>query len=293
MLYSMTGFGKGKAAFSDGRTMQIEISSVNRKQLEVRFLMPQELAVLENEGRKFVGTLVSRGAIQVRVTISNAFGSGVASVDRALLDNLINECRSARERANLDTSVNVEALLALPGVLQNAVPLDTDSGELAEVFTAALHQAGENYQAMRRVEGANLKHDLENRLKSLEMMHGELYMMTSMQPDLVKQRLLSRFAAEKFPLEPDDPSLMREVLFYIDRGDVTEELTRLSSHFEQFRNFLEADVPVGRSLDFLMQELFREITTLGNKAFAGGVSRKVVAFKAEAEKIREQIQNIE
>ena len=293
MLYSMTGFGKGKAAFSDGRTMQIEISSVNRKQLEVRFLMPQELAALENDGRKFVGTLVSRGAVQVRVTISSAFGSGVASVDRALLDNLINECRSARERANLDTTVNVEALLALPGVLQNAVPLDSDSSELAEVFTAALHQAGENYQAMRRIEGANLKHDLENRLKSLEMMHGELYMMTSMQPDLVKQRLLSRFAAEKFPLEPDDPSLMREVLFYIDRGDVTEELTRLSSHFEQFRNFLEADVPVGRSLDFLMQELFREITTLGNKAFAGGVSRKVVAFKAEAEKIREQIQNIE
>ena len=135
--------------------------------------------------------------------------------------------------------------------------------------------------------------DLEKRLKSLEMMHGELYMMTSMQPDLVKQRLLNRFANEKFPIEADDPTLLREVLFYIDRGDVTEELTRLSSHFEQFRKFLDSDVPVGRSLDFLMQELFREITTLGNKAFAGGVSRKVVAFKAEAEKIREQIQNVE
>ncbi len=288
----MTGFGKGKAVFSDGRTMQIEISSVNRKQLEIRFLMPQELAALENDGRKYIATLVSRGAIQVRVTVCNAFGSGSAGVDRAVLDNLIKECLAARERANLSKDVNVEALLALPGVLQNA-PLDTDSDELAQVFNAALRQAGENYQNMRRIEGANLKHDLEKRLKSLEMMHGELYMMTSMQPDLVKQRLLSRFAAEKFPLESDDPSLMREVLFYIDRGDVTEELTRLTSHFEQFRNFLEADVPVGRSLDFLMQELFREITTLGNKAFAGGVSRKVVAFKAEAEKIREQIQNIE
>ena len=288
----MTGFGKGKPVFSDGRTMQIEISSVNRKQLEIRFLMPQELAALENDGRKYIATLVSRGAIQVRVTVCNAFGSSSAGVDRAVLDNLIKECLAARERANLSKDVNVEALLALPGVLQNA-PLDTDSDELAQVFNAALRQAGENYQNMRRIEGANLKHDLEKRLKSLEMMHGELYMMTSMQPDLVKQRLLSRFAAEKFPLEPDDPSLMREVLFYIDRGDVTEELTRLTSHFEQFRNFLEADVPVGRSLDFLMQELFREITTLGNKAFAGGVSRKVVAFKAEAEKIREQIQNIE
>ena len=292
MLYSMTGFGKGEAVFADGRTMQIEISSVNRKQLEIRFNMPQEFAALENDGRKLIGKLVSRGAIQVRVSISNASGSGCTGVDRNMLDSLINECRAARERADLSKEVNVEQLLAIPGVL-NLRPTDGDPEEIAAVFTRALNAAGENYQNMRRTEGANLRIDLENRLKSLEMMHSELYMMTSVQPDLVKQRLLARFANEKFPIEADDPALMREILFYIDRGDVTEELTRLSSHFEQFRKFLDADVPVGRSLDFLMQELFREITTLGNKAFAGGVSRKVVAFKAEAEKIREQIQNIE
>ena len=292
MLYSMTGFGKGEAAFSDGRSMQIEISSVNRKQFEARFIMPQELAALENAGRKYVASLVSRGAIQVRVNIANASGKTGCSVDRAMLDMLVAEAAEARRRAGLDGAVNVEALLALPGVITGSA-LDGSSEETAAVFDRALKAAGNNYQNMRRTEGEILRLDLENRLKSLEMMHGELYMMTSVQPDLVKQRLLSRFANEKFPIEPDDPTLLREILFYIDRGDVTEELTRLSSHFEQFRKFLEADVPVGRSLDFLMQELFREITTLGNKAFAGGVSRKVVAFKAEAEKLREQIQNIE
>lgn len=292
MLYSMTGFGKGEASFADGRSMQIEISSVNRKQFEVRFIMPQELAALENSGRKFIASLVSRGAIQVRVNIANSSGSSGCSVDRTMLDMLIREAAAARTRNGIDTPVNVEALFALPGVITGN-PLDGDSAETAEVFERALKAAGENYQSMRRTEGEILRLDLEKRIKSLEIMHGELYMMTSVQPDLVKQRLLSRFANEKFPIEADDPTLLREILFYIDRGDVTEELTRLSSHFEQFRKFLDAGVPVGRSLDFLMQELFREITTLGNKAFAGGVSRKVVAFKAEAEKLREQIQNIE
>ena len=292
MLYSMTGFGKGEAAFADGRSMQIEISSVNRKQFEVRFIMPQELAALESSGRKFVASLVSRGAIQVRVNIANASGSYGYAIDRAMLDMLIQEAAAARKRNGIGTPVEVEALFALPGVM-TGTPLDGDSAETAEVFERALKAAGENYQSMRRTEGEILRLDLEKRVKSLEIMHGELYMMTSVQPDLVKQRLLSRFANEKFPIEADDPTLLREILFYIDRGDVTEELTRLSSHFEQFRKFLDAGVPVGRSLDFLMQELFREITTLGNKAFAGGVSRKVVAFKAEAEKLREQIQNIE
>jgi uncharacterized protein (TIGR00255 family) len=254
--------------------------------------MPQELAALENSGRKFVASLVSRGAIQVRVNIGSSSGSAGVAIDRNMLDMLISEAAAARKRNGISGEVNVEALLSLPGVITGTA-LDGSSEETAEVFERALKAAGENYQSMRRTEGENLKLDLEKRLKSLEMMHGELYMMTSMQPDLVKQRLLNRFANEKFPIDADDPTLLREVLFYIDRGDVTEELTRLSSHFEQFRKFLEADVPVGRSLDFLMQELFREITTLGNKAAVAGASPLVVAFKAEMEKIREQIQNIE
>ena len=292
MLYSMTGFGKGEAAFADGRSMQIEISSVNRKQFEVRFIMPQELAALENSGRKFIASLVSRGAIQVRVNIANSSGSSGCAVDRTMLDMLIREAAAARTRNGIDTPVNVEALFALPGVITGN-PLDGDSAETAEVFERALKAAGENYQSMRRTEGEILRLDLEKRIKSLEIMHGELYMMTSVQPDLVKQRLLSRFANEKFPIEADDPTLLREILFYIDRGDVTEELTRLASHFAQFRGFLDGAEGGGRSMDFLVQEMFREITTLGNKAGSGPVAEIVVKFKTELEKIREQIQNIE
>ena len=130
-------------------------------------------------------------------------------------------------------------------------------------------------------------------LELLENMHSTLAALVAAQPEAAKKRLLAKFEAEKLPIAVDDAQLLKEVLFYIDKGDVTEELTRLSSHFEQFRNFLAAAVPVGRSLDFLAQEMFREITTLGNKAFIPGVSPVVVEFKSEMEKIREQIQNLE
>ena len=116
MLYSMTGFGKGEAAFADGRTIQVEISSVNRKQLEVRFIMPQELAPLENSARKIVAGLVSRGAVQVRVSIGNSGKGNLSVIDRNMLDMLISEAVQARKRAGLSGAVNVEQLIAIPGV---------------------------------------------------------------------------------------------------------------------------------------------------------------------------------
>ena len=112
-------------------------------------------------------------------------------------------------------------------------------------------------------------------------------------PDRVKAKLLERLAKENLPVEVTDEQLLKEVLYYTDRADVTEEITRLRSHFSQFETFLNTETPVGRQMDFLMQEMFREITTLGNKAGSSEVSPKVIAFKSELEKIREQVQNVE
>ena len=292
MLLSMTGFGKGECAFGDGNLMHIEISSVNRKQLEIRFSMPQELAPLEISGRKIIGEVISRGAVQVRVTLLAAENSVRTKVDHTALDYYINEYRNACQRNGIAAGVAVEKLMQLPGVLTSGT-VDPESPELAGAFEKALRSAAANFCAMRAAEGAELKKDLEARLKNLETMHAQLQNLTAGQPAAAKQRLLARFEAEKFPIAADDPALLRELIFYIDKGDVTEELTRLCSHFVQFRNFLESDGPVGRSLDFLAQELFREITTLGNKAFVPEVSPIVVTFKTEMEKIREQLQNIE
>ena len=290
----MTGFGRGEACTPDGSKIVLQISSVNRKQLEMRFSMPQELAVLELAGRKIVSTAVSRGSLQIKVTYQPVSlpGSQV-EINTVLLDKLIKESCAARVRANLPPEVAVETLFALPGVV--SIPRDNGeiAPELSTAFETALNTALNDFNRMRSIEGENLRQDLLSRLVKLEAWHGELSEMLSAYPEIAKERILNRIAGEKLPVSPDDPALMKEVLFYVDKGDVTEELTRLTSHFQQFRAFLDSNETVGRNMDFLAQEIFREITTLGNKAALSGASALVVAFKAEMEKIREQIQNIE
>jgi len=293
MLLSMTGFGRGETLCSDGRKLTIQISSVNRKQLEIRFSLPPDMSALEIPGRKLVAGEISRGAVQVRCSVTADSSSGCnAEVNCALLDKLIRESRAARVRANLAPEVAVESLFVLPGVLENRKS-DVESPELTAAFESALTAALRDYRSMRTREGEVLKNDLLARIQKLENWHSELETMTSAYPEMAKQRILARLENEKLPILADDPALLREVLFYVDKGDVTEEITRLTSHFQQFRSFLESAEPAGRNLDFLAQEMFREITTLGNKAAVSGASPVVVAFKAEMEKIREQIQNIE
>ncbi len=289
----MTGFGKGEALLSDGSVISVQISSVNRKQLEIRFALPAELSALEIPGRKIISETVSRGAVQVRCTLAASTSAANESVvNTLLLDTLIRECRAARVRANLDSNVAVETLLTLPQIIEHR-RLDGDSPEVTDAFISALKIALENFNSMRKNEGDALKTDLLSRLDKLEKIHAFLAQASAGYPELAKQRLLDKLAEEKLPVSPDDPALLREVVFYIDRGDVTEELTRLTSHFKQFREFLTSGNTSGRSMDFLAQELFREITTFGNKSAIPETAPMVVEFKTEMEKIREQIQNIE
>ena len=293
MLLSMTGFGRGEACCADGSKVTIAIASVNRKQLEMRFSLPSELSALEIAGRKLVSQAVSRGSLQIRCTVCDAAAqAGNFEINTALLDKLIKESRAARVRANMSAEVAVETLVAVPGVLSNRKE-SAENPELEQAFENALLSALDDFNNMRRIEGEALARDLLQRIEKLEAWHGELSQMTAAYPELAKERIMNRLESSNLPVSADDPALLREVLFYVDKGDVTEEITRLSSHFAQFRSFLASETPSGRNMDFLAQEIFREITTLGNKAAVGGASPVVVAFKAEMEKIREQIQNIE
>lgn len=289
-MLSMTGFGKGEFVFSDGRRYQIEISSVNRKQFELRVALPPGMGELETAARNCLAKWISRGAVQLRLTVST-IGSQTAVVNINQLEALIETVSAVRKRWGLSPEVAVENLLTLPGVFNGdtvAVGKEETSG-----FLSALEMAAGNHREMRQQEGAALKEDLTRRLKLLEQNLEELQSLTRNAPELIRQRLVSRFESEKLPVASDDPALLREILLYIDKGDVSEEITRLKSHFSQFYRFLEAGEPIGRQLDFLAQEIFREITTLGNKAQLPGVSPVVVNFKSEMEKIREQIQNVE
>ena len=276
-MLSMTGFGKGEAEF-DGIRVTAEISSVNRKQFELRVSAPSEFSEFEPLARRLVAEAVSRGSIQLKIGSSASAATAGNVVDAGFLAALIEAARRARREAGLDHAVQVEQLMMIPGVVAAARP-DAQSPGMAAAYEQALRAALDGYREMR-------ERLLESLLAEIEPLAAEMNAG-------IKARLLARLEEEKIPVPGDDERLLKEVLFYADKADVTEEITRLHSHFGQFRRFLAESKPVGRSLDFLMQEMFREITTLGNKAGVPAVSPLVVAFKSELEKLREQIQNVE
>ena len=184
----------------------------------------------------------------------------------------------------------VAAVLALSCAAdKEEADVDVISAQVAQT----LEQAIAEYTTMRETEGNTLKADFLDRIAVLENLLGQIEPMIRFLDIHIRKRLEEKLKNANLPIDTNDERLLKEVLFYADKADVTEEITRLNSHICQFKNFLNDEKPVGRSLDFLLQEFFREITTLGNKAGASEVSPLVVAFKSELEKLREQIQNVE
>ena len=294
-MFSMTGFGRAESLFGNGCLLVAEISSINRKQLEMRMIAPPELSAFEPAARKIAGENFSRGSILLRLALRRgaASGSGSASVvDDAALDLLIDGAKQARKRAGLSEQVAVETLMTLPGVVSSGLP-GVDDPEFAAVFEKTVACACAECRKMRETEGRALQSDLRRRGETLRKLLAELEPECAKLPEIARKRLLAKLNDSGIPAKPDDEVLVRELLFYVDKADVAEEITRLKSHFIQLDGFLSADRPSGRSLDFLAQEFFREITTLGNKAASPVVSPLVVAFKSELEKMREQIQNVE
>lgn len=294
MIASMTGFGKGGAQSNTPQcTVTAEITSVNRKQLEIRWNLPREFAAWEVDLRSVVGKKLSRGAVNARVTVE-FHGSEAANavINQALLEKLIETADHANAKYELNNSIDIAGLMQVPGVVEPVAP-DSESEELKAAAIQAVNAALDNLIAMRVKEGAELEKDLRGRLELLKQFLAKIKPLAAGVPAALKQKLMEKITAENLPVDPNDERLLKEVLLYADKSDITEEITRLESHFRQFDGFLAANEPVGRSLDFLLQEMFREITTLGNKAGSSEITPIVVAFKSELEKIREQVQNIE
>ncbi len=290
----MTGFGKFEAAASDGSILTAEISSVNRKQLEIRANLPQDMMQFEPLARKLLSGAVSRGSVTLRVSRSagRASAAGVR-VNRELFELLGRECMALRVKLGLTPDFDPAAILALPQVLEN-VSGGTGEPEFARSFENAVTGALDKFIAMRETEGGALKDDMYSRLQLLEDILDRIAPFAGEISANIKARLVEKLTSEDLPADVNDERFLRELLFYADKSDVTEEIVRLKSHFSQFRKFLQKDgEPVGRSLDFLVQEMFREITTLSNKAGTADVSPLAVTFKSELEKIREQVQNVE
>lgn len=290
----MTGYGRGECA-RDGSKITVEVSSVNRKQSEISVNLPRDLEPLEAQIRDEVNRLISRGRLTVRVALHAGKGKAAshAQLNTALAKLYAKEFAKLAKELKLTNGASLDSILRAPGVLE----AEEDLGDAEDFWPAvktALDKALAALVKMREREGAHLAKDLRARMKTIS----EAVARVQAQSPLVQQRyrenLIERVknAGVEIP-GADDERLLKEVIFFADRSDISEELTRLQSHFQQFEDCLKSTEPVGRTLDFLSQEMNREINTIGSKANDALISREVVIVKAELERFREQVQNVE
>ncbi len=291
-MNSMTGFGSADFISHTGLNIRIEVHSYNKKQLDVRVQLPQGFARFESALKKIVSNAVERGTVFAKVEITAA-GAAVDSTFRINSDLAFAYQREADKlKTGLDISgdIDVNNILNLPGVVVEEVP---DSLLLEEDLAKVADSAMADLLEMRAIEGATLKNDISARLKVIAAIVESIEPLAESIPEAQKKRLLENLKVAGLDVSSDDDRVLKEIVIFSDRHDASEELTRLKSHISQFESMLDAVKPVGRSMEFLTQELQREINTLGSKAAHCEVTPLVVEFKTELEKIREQVQNVE
>lgn len=288
----MTGFGRGEA-IADGVVWRAEMSSINRKQLEIVVRLPNELGELETSLRNKLAEKISRGRVQVSITADRGNHAAASlQVDEVLAEKYFISLARITRKLGIPADVSASDITRWPGVF-SLEQSEWTTEEAQPFIEKAVHAALQQMLAMRHAEGANLKTDIENRLQTLQNL---LQSAAELSPQVVakyRDALRQRLTDAGLPLPLDDERLIKEIGLFADRCDISEEITRAQSHMAQFQTYMNSGEPVGRSLDFLSQELFREINTMGSKANHATLAQTVVRAKTELEKIREQVQNIE
>lgn len=290
---SMTGYGRGVAS-ARGVRVEVELSSVNRKQMDISLSLPRSLNVLEPRIEEAIGRSLSRGRVtgEVWVRLSSAARQRGVCVDEDLAKVFVREIRGAARRLGLKDDLGGSLLLSLPDVVRVEHP-DEDAEAIWPLVEKALRQALAELSAMRAREGRALQKDVEKRLAFLERKLAGVRKHAPATVERYREKLLTRLREAGLGVNTGDERVLKELALFADKCDISEEVTRLDSHIRQARKLMQSAEPVGRSLDFLAQEMFREINTTGSKANDGAIAADVVAMKAELERIREQVQNIE
>jgi uncharacterized protein (TIGR00255 family) len=293
-MKSMTGYGWGEDA-DDGFKVTVELSSVNRKQSEIAVNLPRELEVLEAQIRDQINRAVARGRITARVSLHAGEGMEAARVhvNRALAKAYANELSRLAKELKLTGSLSLDTLMRAPGVLQTNEEL-ADAEDFWPSVQRALAKALDMLVKMRVREGANLRKDLAQRIAVMQKSVARVKKEAPLVQKRYREQLLERIKTAGLNGSAlDEERLLKEVVYFADRSDISEEITRLESHFQQFHDCVKSGEPVGRTLDFLAQEINREVNTVGSKANDARISREVVVLKTELEKFREQAQNVE
>ena len=288
----MTGYGRGEVDHG-GVKFSVELNSVNRKQSDIVINLPREFAELEPRIRQTINEKLSRGRTNVSVACQEGTnGARKLALDTSLARSYHDAMRALQKELSAPGEITISTILQAPGVMRFSEN-NIDAGEAWPVVERALNAALAELIKMREREGKHLAKDLIQRLKVIRK---EIKSVRALFPEVVKRYrtvLFERLEKAGLNLALDDERLLKEVSIFADRSDVSEELTRLDSHLAQFAHHLRKNEPVGRTLEFMTQEIFRELNTLGAKSNDATISQHVVACKAELEKIREQIQNLE
>lgn len=285
----MTGHGRGEAA-AKGVHAVVECSSVNRKQGEVALTAPRELSWIEPYVREEVLKKIARGKVQVNVAVAQAGEAPAGLLDHKRAAAFLREARALQKTLGLQGEIRMETVLAAPGVLKSC---EEAMRGMWPVIRQALRRGIEEMLAMRAREGAHLQRDLRGSSLRLAALGRRVRPFAARVPAAYRKSLLKRLRAAHLPLDLSDARLLGEVALFAERADITEELTRLESHQAQFAGALLSGGPAGRKLEFIVQEMGREWNTIGAKASDAAISRLVVAAKAELDRLREQLANIE
>lgn len=290
-MNSMTGFGAATAPLN-GASLRLEISSVNRKQAEVVVTLPRAWAELETRVRESVASRISRGRISVSLSLQAQETERPLTLHRDKLKALTDCIEDVRTLADEAPPLTLDALLRL-GIIAEETEADLTADEVWAAVGPALDRAMQSFLAMRAREGAHLRTELLTRVDTLRELRRQIIAQASGVVARHRDTMLKRLEESGLPLSLDDERLIKEIALFADRCDISEEISRLESHLNQFESLCDSPEAVGRTLDFMCQEIFRELNTTGSKANDAGLARLVVTAKTELEKIREQVQNIE
>ena len=291
-LNSMTGYGKGEAQQGD-MAVSVEIKTVNHRYADITVKLPRSFLSLENGVRKQIGAALGRGKVDVFVNYELA--SGVQSVPR-----LNRELAASYHRLFMELADELKMIdpIALSHIINQKDVVQVEEAQideqgLAACLTAATDLALDKLLAMRAAEGEETRKDIDERLQVAEAILAQIEARAPQVPLAWQQRLTERLERLQQNVEWDPQRVAQEIAVYTDRCDISEEITRFKSHLVQFRGMFDEVEPVGRRMDFLVQELNREVNTMGSKSNDAELTKAVVTLKSELEKVREQVQNIE
>lgn len=291
-MHSMTGYGKGVSK-RDGKTITIEIKTVNHRFLDCNIKLPRNFLFVEDRVKKAVSSAISRGHVDLYLTYEqSSTDEGAYTVDLELANNYLTAVRQLENGTGLANDVTLSTLLRVGDIVTRQQSVE-DEDLLAEMALEAASEALVNLKVMREKEGQSQKADIASKLGTIEACLDRIKEFAPKVVEDYRALLNARIAEVVEPSLVDKQRLATEVALYADHCAIDEEITRLSTHISNMRSLLEATEPVGRKMDFLVQEFNRETNTIGSKANDMRITKEVLAIKNEIEKMREQAANIE